>query len=57
MNYSNHTKKQNNDVRKSSIAPLEQYFMTRDEYTQLCEKNKSIYRRCRLRTKGLLVFF
>jgi hypothetical protein len=40
MNYFNHTKKQNNDVRKSSIAPLEQYFMTRDEYNQLCEKTK-----------------
>jgi hypothetical protein len=41
MNYFNHTKKQNNDVRKSSIAPLEEYFMNREQYRELCKKTKA----------------
>lgn len=40
MNYFNQNKKQNNDIRKSSIAPLEQYFMSRDEYIIFCEKTR-----------------
>ena len=57
MNYFNQNKKQNNDIRKSSIAPLEQYFMSRDEYIIFCEKNKNTYRRCCFRTKSMFMFF
>ena len=40
MNYFNQNKKQNNDVRKSSIATLEQYFLNHAEYRELCKKTR-----------------
>ena len=40
MNSFNPKKRQNNEIKKSCIAPLEQYFMTRDEYEELCKKTK-----------------
>ena len=42
MNYFYQNKKQNNEIKNSSIAPLEQYFMSRDEYIIFCGKQKYI---------------
>ena len=40
MNYFNQNKKQNNDIRKSSIAPMEEYFINHAEYREFCKKKQ-----------------